>query len=173
MHDDERLATAKNHLTHGPLHPFREVLDPDLPNVAAGCYTVWHDDGRFVYAGMAGRGLSAEGIVEARGVPRRRMLGLKDRLDSHKNGRRSGDQFAVYVFDRFVLPLLTTDQIAEAAKGRRRLDEATRRYIHSHLSYRWWETNDSQEAYELEKVLVTEGLDGALPLFNPKKVEEG
>ena len=36
-----------------------------------------------------------------------RVRGVRDRLDSHRSGRRSGDQFAVYVCDRLVLQTLS------------------------------------------------------------------
>jgi hypothetical protein len=37
----------------------------DWPNLAvstfgAGVYTIWHNDGRFIYVGMSGRGITAE-----------------------------------------------------------------------------------------------------------------
>lgn len=94
---------AKEHLSKGSLHAFRDQLDPALPRVAAGCYTVWDDAGRFVYAGMAGRTLTVEAIEVSGKTQLARVTGIRDRLAAHRNGRRSGDQFAVYVFDRFVL----------------------------------------------------------------------
>jgi hypothetical protein len=39
-------------LARGPLHRFADPLDPSIPLLAAGCYTVWDGDGRYLYAGM-------------------------------------------------------------------------------------------------------------------------
>jgi hypothetical protein len=44
--------------------------------------------------------------------------GIYTRLQSHASGRRSGDQFSVYVADRLVLPTLSHDDINAIALGR-------------------------------------------------------
>lgn len=49
-----------------------------------------------------------------------------DSLNSHAMGRRSGDQFCVYVCGRFVVPRLTSAQQAEVGDGRLSLDALTR-----------------------------------------------
>jgi hypothetical protein len=147
-------------------------LDPALPRVAAGCYTIWDDGGQFIYAGMAGRALTAEKIRSARDDPRARVSGLRDRLGAHRAGRRSGDQFSVYVFDRFILGGLSAEAVAAAVAGKRRLDDDVREFIQSHLSYRWVETESGPDAFELEKSLVTAGLGGSLPYLNPRQPEE-
>jgi hypothetical protein len=49
---------------------------------------------------------------------------------SHAGGRRSADQFCVYVADRLVLPVLTQEDIAAIASGRHQMDAFVRRYIH-------------------------------------------
>jgi hypothetical protein len=36
--------------------------------------------------------------------------GLWTRLNSHASGRRAGDQFNVYICDRFIVPVLMPDQ---------------------------------------------------------------
>jgi hypothetical protein len=71
---------------------------------------------------MAGRTLTAERIEAVRSDPGSKTTGLRDRLNAHRSGRRSGDQFLVYVFDRFVLPTLSGDVIIAAAAGTGRLD---------------------------------------------------
>jgi hypothetical protein len=140
MGDD--LEMARRALTVGPEHLFRERLDSSLPRVAAGCYTIWDEHGRFVYAGMAGERLKREHIADARDNRRAKVTGLRDRLSAHRQGRRSGDQFAAYIFDRFVLGQLSIPDLASAVAGQRRLDLDVRNYIHAHLSYRWVETSD-------------------------------
>jgi hypothetical protein len=43
--------------------------------------------------------------------------GLWTRLNAHASGRRSGDQFCVYICNRFVVPELTPSQQRELAAG--------------------------------------------------------
>lgn len=50
-----------------------------FPVVAADCYTIWNGDGRYLYAGMAGRSLTVESIATARAVGRAKPTGLLDR----------------------------------------------------------------------------------------------
>jgi hypothetical protein len=57
-------------------------------------------------------------------------------LNSHASGRRSGDQFCIYVFDRLVLPSLTRQQIQDAASVRLSLDALVRTFIRESLAYR-------------------------------------
>jgi hypothetical protein len=91
----ETQAAALEVLENGPIHRLSDPIDPSIPRVAAGCYTIWDSDGRFVYAGMAGRGKTASAIAAACTNPNAPVSGLRDRLRSHQNGRRSGDQFCV------------------------------------------------------------------------------
>src|SRR5215471_5620178 len=49
-------------------------------------------------------------------------FGLYTRLHSHASGRRSGDQFCVYVADRLVLPSLSQEEIASIASARHQMD---------------------------------------------------
>lgn len=75
-----------------------------VSRAGSAVYTVWDRAGAFVYVGMSGRSTAATGA------------GPFGRLNSHANGRRSGDQFNVYVSDRFVLPRVH-DRIPEIAAG--------------------------------------------------------
>jgi hypothetical protein len=151
-------------LETGPLYRFADWPNPAVPTIAAGLYTVW-DERVFVYVGMAGRGLSATALTERRagGKP----TGLYDRLNSHAAGRRSGDQFCVYVSDRLVLPTLSPTDIQAIAEGTLKLDELIRRYIHERLSYRFVETTDGVEAARIELAIRRQGLSGRRPLLNP------
>src|SRR5690348_11744730 len=94
---------ALRSLEDGQPHRFSDWPDGGVPaQNAAGAYTIWAG-GRYIYAGMAGRN----------GVG-----GLYSRLDSHcRTGRRSGNQFLVYVADRFVLKTLTAEQLGGIADG--------------------------------------------------------
>ena len=86
-----------NDLSRGPAYLFADWPNLAVSTFGAGVYTIWHNDGRFIYVGMSGRGITAE--TSRRNTPQ----GIYTRLQSHASGRRSGDQFCVYVADRLVL----------------------------------------------------------------------
>src|SRR5258705_5773497 len=94
-------------LSRGTAYSFASWPNPAVPTFGAGVYTIWHHDGRFIYVGMSGRGMTAETV--RRNTPQ----GLYTRLQSHASGRRSGDQFCVYVADRLVLPTLSKGHISD------------------------------------------------------------
>jgi hypothetical protein len=81
-------------LAAGTLYWFRDWPSEDVPRFGAGVYTIWHEDGRFIYVGMSGRKITSDD------KPSNSPKGLYTRLQSHFGGRRSGDQFCVYVADR-------------------------------------------------------------------------
>src|SRR5215813_8558672 len=118
------MSTADEYVTElgrGALHAFANWPNPSVLTFGAGAYTIWHNDGRFMYVGMSGRGITAETI--RRNTPQ----GLYTRLQSHASGRRSGDQFCVYVADRLVLPTLSHAEIGAIASGRHSMDAFVRR----------------------------------------------
>lgn len=156
-------------LSIAPLDWFRDWPNPHVPLVAAGVYTVW-DGERFIYAGMAGRGLTAQAISAGSQAQPPTVKGLRQRLASHAAGRRSGDQFCVYVADRLVLPTLTPDEIGAIGRGELSLDARVRRYIHQHLSYRWIEVADGAEAHRIEAEVCRGGWPAGLPFLNPRGV---
>jgi hypothetical protein len=158
----EAFELARQQLSMGPLHAFRDQPDPAIPQVAAGCYTVWDDTGRSSMQGWGGRGLTAQDIEVRQNDPKAKARGIRDRLAAHRSGRRSGDQFAVYVFDRFVLGSLTPEQLSAAVAGKRKLDDDVQTFIRERLFYRWWQARDGAEAFALEETLVTAGLEGSL-----------
>jgi len=96
----------------------------------------------------------------------KKLRGLSDRLHSHASGRRSGDQFCVYVFDRLILRSLSRSDIENAANGTLSLDKLISRYIHDRLSYRFVVTDDGNAARALERQ-VRLGAIGQPPLLNP------
>jgi hypothetical protein len=149
----------------GRLYRFADWPNPAVPNGSIGVYTVWHG-GQLICAGMSGRGIDAAAGGSGE-VTRRGLRGLRSRLDSHASGRRSGDQFCVYVFDRLVLPTLTQVQIEDAAHGRLSLDGLTRALIRRSLSYRFTLVADAETARAIERKVQRDGLAGQLPLLNP------
>src|SRR5271167_1637417 len=99
-------------LTRGPAYSFADWPNHHVPMFGAGVYTIWHRDGRFIYVGMSGREITAE--TARRNTPQ----GIYTRLQSHASGRRSGDQFCVYVADRLVLPNISQADITAIESGR-------------------------------------------------------
>ncbi len=118
-----------NLLAQGVAYSFRELPNSAVPTFGAGVYTIWYKDGRFIYVGMSGRGITFDTIH------RNTHQGSYTRLQSHASGRRSGGQFCVYVADRDVLPTLSQDDITAIVSGRHQMDAFIRRYIHENLSY--------------------------------------
>ena len=155
-----------NHLKNGPLHHFADWPNKDMPRAAAGVYSIWNTNDEFIYVGMAGHGKSASDIQAA--IENGRVTGLRDRLNSHASGRRSGDQFCVYVQDLLLLPRLTTDEIDQIVTRELTIDRLVRDYVRGNLSYRYVVTADGKSALELERHVI----DGALgdhPILNPPK----
>ena len=117
---------------------------------------------------MAGRGRSAadlELLAGQRGPAR----GVADRLRSHASGRRSGDQFCIYVCDRLVLPTLTSETIRDVGEGRASLDALTRAFIHRELSFSYVVAADGPEAHALEAEGRAGRLEAGKPLLNPRR----
>jgi hypothetical protein len=97
-------------LETGRAYRFAEhaALSEVIPGSGAGVYTIWDDEGALVYVGVAGRNPSGKGLAS--------------RLRSHASGRRSGDQFCVYVADHYVLPALSRQQIEAIRDSRLSMD---------------------------------------------------
>jgi hypothetical protein len=162
--------TALAELADGPPYRFADWPNPAVPNGRIGVYTVWQDD-RLVYVGMAGRALIPGGAVAE--SPSGRPTGIRSRLASHASGRRSGDQFCVYVFDRLILPTLSREQIDDAARAQLSLDRLTRQLIRQSLSYRFTLLEDAATARAVERQIQREGLVGQPPFLNPLRATVG
>ncbi|HTP53111.1 MAG TPA: hypothetical protein VMK42_20655 [Anaeromyxobacteraceae bacterium] len=150
-------------LRSAPLHRFSDWPNPGAPSVTAGVYSIW--DGReLIYVGMSGRSATEESLGHAK--MRGRAWGLRTRLHSHWSGRRSGDQFVVYVADRLVLPTLTRAQVKAIAAGEHSMDALCRAYIHERLAYRYACVANGTTAFEVEK-RARSGALGPFPALNP------
>jgi hypothetical protein len=147
----------------GLAYAFADWPNAQVPVFAAGVYTIWHKDGQFIYVGMSGRSITADT------VPRNTAHGLYTRLHSHASGRRSGDQFCVYVADRLVLPALSGEDIAAIASGRHQMDAFVRLYIHENLCYRFAVLPDGAAAREAEAEIKRGKWEYGQPLLNPGK----
>ena len=154
-------------LKSGNAYPFATWPHAEIPKATAGVYSIWDNVGMLVYVGMSGRGMSNEHLKASQSEGRKR--GLYTRLHSHASGARSGDQFCVYIADRFVLPRLTQDQIKAISERTIAFDHLVRAYIHANLSYRFAVTHDGQEAIDLERAARSGSL-GSLPFLNPLKI---
>ena len=88
-------------------------------------------------------------------------------MASHASGRRSGDQFCVYVCDRLVLPALR-DRLAEVADGSLSLDRETRAYVRASLAFRFVAVADGAAALRLEREVRAGRLAAGKPLLNPR-----
>lgn len=155
-------------LEHGVLCRFSDWPNTDIPDVAAGLYSIWRQH-EFIYIGMSGRGLTSEEIQQKRQDGHRRKA-LFSRLNSHASGRRSGDQFNLYICDRYVIPSLDKTQIESIAKGQILLDRLTRDYIRKNLQYRYVLVNDGSEALALEDYIRASGLSGLKPELNSRQI---
>jgi hypothetical protein len=152
-------------LETGPLHRFQEWPNQQVPKRAAGVYTVWEGD-RLLYVGMSGRAMTAEDLEVIDGG-RIKAKGLWTRLNTHASGRRSGDQFCVYVGDRFVIPGLTPSQQYQLAAGTLSLDTLIRVFVHERLSYRFVICADGAQALKLEREVRRGSLSAGKPYLNP------
>src|SRR3954452_10668086 len=130
MQEDEPQTPAVDdalieQLEQGPLHRFVDyaTLVDVIPGSGAGVYTIWDEDGGLVYAGIAGRNPAGKGLAS--------------RLRSHASGRRSGDQFCVYVADHYVLPELTREQIEAIRDSRLSMDALVRDKVRAAFSFRF------------------------------------
>jgi hypothetical protein len=145
-----------NKLVSGPVTWFVSWPDREVPRTGSAVYTIWDREGRFIYAGMSGRSA----------VQSARANGPYGRLNSHASGRRSGDQFCIYVCDRLVLPKLH-NRIAEVASGTLSLDAETRAFIRAELGFRVAPAASPQEAFAWEKALCTGSSEAGAPSLNP------
>jgi hypothetical protein len=127
-------------------HRFAAWPNREVPASGPGLYTIWHEDGRFLYAGGAG--------------------GLYVRLKSHAAGRRGGDPFCLLVADRLVLPLLSRPEIEGIAAGRIPFDALLRAFIRRRLLYRYAPLANPGEARGWEATLRRGAWAHGAPLLN-------
>ena len=102
---------------------FRDDCRKHIPTTGSVIYTVWNQENDFIYVGISG----LQNSLEKRNP--------QSRIQSHTRGRRSGDQFCVYVHDFYVIPEIVKKSAYEFS--RRDLDRRTKAYIQRNLSYRF------------------------------------
>ena len=133
---------------------FAEDPRKHIPIKGSIIYTVWDEADTFIYVGISGLQKS----VEKRN-PQSRMV-------SHASGRRSGDQFCVYIHDYFVIPELIKNGRFEAGRGV--LDKLTKNYIQSNLKYRFlaFKSDDSDVIVRSLERRIQAGACGVKPYLN-------
>ena len=98
----------------------------------------------------------------------RKKFGLVTRrLESHAKGKLSGDQFNVYVANRFVVPSLTAEQQSQMSAGSLTLDILTRQFIHQYFQYQYLIVDHSKEAFAIERLCKTGYIFNQKPYLNP------
>jgi hypothetical protein len=147
------VESAPRELKDGPAHRFSEfnALGDVVPRAGAGVYTIWDEAGSLVYVGIAGR--NPDGT------------GLASRLRSHASGRRSGDQFCVYVADHYVLPDLSRSQIEAIRDAQLSMDGLVRECIHRRFVFRLVSVESYTVAMTIENA-VKRGALGEPPKLN-------
>jgi len=164
-HSFAGTVSTVDELASGTLFSFADWPNDLVPRRAAGVYTIWRADD-FIYVGMSGRGAQSEDFVVGDGQPAQ-AKGLWTRLGSHASGRRSGDQFNIYICDRFIVPTLTSAQQIQISHGDLLLDQMTRSYIREHLGYRFTICADGTEALAVEHAVRSGALPTGRPYLNP------
>jgi hypothetical protein len=134
----------------GESYRFADWPNPQL-KAEPGVYTIWDGDD-LIYAGYSGRDNTKSGLL--------------GRLRSHRSGRRSGNQFCVYLFDRIILPQLTPEEIRQIAAAELWVDDRIKRYVAERLKYRFRPCQSQAEAETLEIRVLNGEMAGRIPLLN-------
>ena len=115
-----------------PSISFGDDYSKHVPSYGSIIYTVWDLDEKFIYVGIGG--------TQKKPVRERNP---RSRIKKHSSGRRSGNQFCIYVQDFFVLPNIIGSGTYEPKRGY--LDNLTKKFLHEQLRYRVkaFQTEDS------------------------------
>jgi hypothetical protein len=153
------VGDLRDQLEHGPLRRFEDFKTyDDLPRDGAAIYTIWDDEGALVYVGISGRSPTSK-------------RGPWGRMRSHWNGRRSGDQFCVYVADHYVLPELTREQIEAIAAPEPTLfmDDLVAKFVRERFTFRLAVAPSYAIASVVEGTIKGGGLSVGPPRLNPDR----
>ncbi len=133
----------------------------EIPSWGSIIYTVFLDKTEYIYVGIGG--LSGSTVNDRN--PRSRII-------QHSQGRRSGDQFCIYIQDFYVIPQLVGHDYTPK-KGY--LDQLTKEFIQSRLTYRYMvvQTEDSHAVVrKLERELQNDVHGFGLPKLNGTSVNK-
>ena len=125
-----------------------------VPTNGSIIYSVWDADKRFIYVGTSGLQKASD-----KRSPLSRIIG-------HASGRRSGDQFCVYIHDFYIVPRLIEEQSYIPKKGL--LDKLTKDYIQTKLAYRFvhFTSDDSDVIVRSLENQIKSGVLGFAPQLN-------
>ena len=125
-----------------------------VPDKGSIIYSVWDKDEKFIYVGISGT---------QKDLKKREPL---TRIIEHSSGRRSGDQFCIYVHDFYIIPKLVKEGIFIPKKGL--LDNLTKDYIRSNFSYRFvaFNTDNSDVIVRNLEKKIKSGAFGLSPSLN-------
>ena len=148
-------------LLFSPDQPLRQFTTGNVSNVPSWgsiIYTVFLDSTEYIYVGIGG----LAGKTAQDRNPRSRII-------QHSQGRRSGDQFCIYIQDFYVIPELIGSKYTPK-KGY--LDQLTKEFIQSRLTYRYLvvQSEDSDQVVrKLERELQCDHHGHGFPLINGMK----
>ena len=133
---------------------FSEDPRRHVPDRGSIIYSVWDKDEKFIYIGISGLQKSLE---------KRSPL---SRIVSHSSGRRSGNQFCIYIHDFYVIPKLI--EKGEYNPSIAFLDKLTKDFIQNNLSYRFvsFKTDNSDEIVRSLENKIKSGAFGFSPSIN-------
>ncbi len=142
------------------INPVSFCEDPRkiIPNYGSIVYTIWNRSGEWIYVGIGGLGQSPATPLKKRN-PVSRIL-------QHQSGRRSGDQFCIYVHDYYIVPRIEPETY-QFIRGD--LDRMTKDFIRNELCYRFivLQTEDSiEKVRKIESKLKSGYLSYGKPLLN-------
>lgn len=153
----------------GRRYHFADWPNRDIESAPAGVYTVWEGD-QLIYVGMAGKtmGVDPEKLPGKDSPKLKSSNPLISRLGAHAAGRRSGDQFCVYVCDRFIVPFLGPYGWEKLAEGELNLDLLTKNHIRTNYDYCYITDLGPYPALLLERMIQSGALTAGKPILNPK-----
>jgi hypothetical protein len=148
-----------NQLAVGPRVRLRDLPSSGLAKMP-GIYALWHDE-ELLYVGIA--------RVDPKDTSNPQAAGLPGRLATYRRCRITSD-FALGCTLRFVVPVLTADQLDALATGsltQRGLQPIVQDWVWSHVTFSAVIT-DAATATAAERTARGVGLPGVgLPSFNP------
>ena len=92
---------------------------------------------------------------------------VSDSPESQAKSQLSGDQFNIYVANRFVVPSLNKDQQSQMFTGLLTLEILTQQYIHQNFRFRYLIGNHNNEAFAIERLLRGGYIFNQRPHLNP------
>ncbi len=137
---------------------FSEDPRKHIPEFGSMIYTVWDNNEKFIYVGISGIGQSPNTPLLKRNP--------RSRIKQHQSGRRSGDQFCVYVHDYFVIPELLKSNSYQPSRGY--LDRLTKEYVQKKLRYRFlcFQTEDGVSIVRNLENKIKSGIFDLKPFLN-------